>query len=205
MMCRSDPVVHGPLFICVLITAAAALFGAGRFTWNRLKFEGPTETLSQVRLSEDERAALSAAVLAELGPPWPNLSAEEQAPNLRIKLVDLNGDHIPEVIARLTGRFWCGATGNCPFRVFRKSSKTYESMLVTKDINSYQGFTVTRQRSGGYFDLVFNRHESATSQTLFVYKFRDGKYQASGCYGADWNVIGDEAAPAKEPRITPCR
>jgi hypothetical protein len=197
--------VRGPRSICVLIAAATALFAAGPFTWNWRKVERPSETLVQARLSESERAALKAALSTELGPPLPNLSAEEQDPDVRIKLLDLNGDHVPEVIAQITGRFWCRATGNCPFRVFRKSGKTYESMLAKGEFYEYQGFTVMQQRSGGYLDLVFNQHESATRQAVLVYKFRDGKYRALDCYEADWEVIGDEAATAKEPRIMPCR
>jgi hypothetical protein len=133
------------------------------------------------------------------------LPAEEQVPKILLTLVDLNGDHIPEVIAQASGSFWCGASGNCTHWVFRKVNANYEPMLVKGEIGSYQGFTVTQQRSGGYLDLIFNQHESATSQGLVVYKFRDGKYRASGCYEADWNVIGDEAATAIEPRITPCQ
>jgi hypothetical protein len=117
---------RGRLTIYVLITAATALFAADRFSWDLRKVERPMETLSQVRLSESERAALKGALSAEIGPPDPIFSPEEQAADFRIKLVDLNGDHIPEVIAQITGRFWCSPTGNCPFRVFRKSGKTYE-------------------------------------------------------------------------------
>ena len=148
---------------------------------------------------------MNAALSAELGPPIPNFSAEEQTPDIRVKLLELNGDHIPEVIAQITGRFQCGATGNCPFLVFRKSGKAYESILVPEGINSYEGFTVTKQRTDGYLDLIFNQHESANQQALFIFKFRDGKYRASGCYEAIWNWIGDEGATAKEPVITKCQ
>jgi hypothetical protein len=187
------------------LVGTAALFGADRFTWDWRKVERLKETLSQAQLSDSDRTALSAALSAELGPPLANLSAEEQDPDVRIRLLDLNGDHVPEVIAQATGRFWCGATGNCPFLVFRKSGKTYESVLAKGEFYEYQGFTVMQQRSGGYFDLVFNQHESATRQALLVFKFRDGKYRASDCREANWEVPGDEAATAKEPRITPCR
>ncbi len=197
--------MRAPLTPCVLITAATVLFAADDFTWNWRKVERPTETIGQARLSEEERAALSAALSAEIGPQLLDLSAEEKEPDIRIKFLDLNGDHVPEVIARANSRFWCGASGNCTTWVFRKSGKTYESMLVTEEIDSYQGFTVAQQRSSGYMDLIFNQHESATRQTLFVFKFRDGKYRLSDCYSADWNAISDEAATAKEPRITPCQ
>jgi hypothetical protein len=109
------------------------------------------------------------------------------------------------VIAHITGRFSCGATGNCPLRIFRKSGKTYESMLVIEGINAFQGFTVTQQRSGGYLDLIFNQHESANRQALVVFKFQHGRYRAWDCREAIWDWIGDEGATAKEPRITPCR
>jgi hypothetical protein len=186
------------------MTAATALQAADRFTWDGLKLDRPTETLSQVHLTEGERVALNAAISASLGAPMPNLSADEQAVDVRVKLIDLNGDHIPEVIVHLTGTFWCGATGNCPFRIFRKSGKTYQSLSV-EDFGESQGFTVMQHRSGGYLDLIFNRHESAYQQSLLVFKFRDGQYRASDCYEATWESIDDEGAIAKEPTITPCR
>ena len=186
------------------MTGAVALFAADRFSWNWHEVDRPKESLSQVRLSEGERAALKAALSAELGPPDPKFSAEEQAVDFQIKLIDLNGDHVPEVIAQLTGRFQCGASGNCPFQVFRKSGKAYEPILVTKGINTYQGFTVTKQRTAGYVDLILNQHESAFQQALVIYKFRNGKYRASGCYEATWNN-GDEAPASKEPVMTKCQ
>jgi hypothetical protein len=68
--------VRGRTTICVLVTAVTAIFAADRITWNHLKFENPTQTLSQVQLSEDERAALKAALSAEIDPLRPDLSAE---------------------------------------------------------------------------------------------------------------------------------
>src|SRR3982074_1960701 len=111
------------------MAAVTALFAANGFTWNWHKVDRATETLSQVHLTEGERTALQAAISASLDPPMRNLSVEEQTPDVRVKLIDLNGDHIPEVIVNLTGRFWCSPTGNCPFRVFRKSGKAYQSLI----------------------------------------------------------------------------
>src|SRR5262249_46989396 len=42
----------------------------------------------------------------------------------RVALIDLNGDGVPEVVAQ--GMVNCGATGNCPFWVFRKTRLGYE-------------------------------------------------------------------------------
>jgi len=194
------------LFIVVLITATTALFAAERFAWDWHKVESPRETLSQVPLSEGERIALTAALSAEFNTPISNLfSAADEGADIGIKLLDLNGDHTPEIIAQARGEFWCGATGNCPLLVFRKSGKIYESMLPTGEYYEYQGFTVMQQRSGGYRNLIFNQHESSTRQAVLVYKYRDGKYRPADCYEASWAVIGDEDAIAKEPRMTPCR
>jgi hypothetical protein len=185
------------------VTAAVALFGADRFSWEWHEVDRPKESLSQVRLSDGERAALKAALSVELGPPDPKFSAKEQAADFRVKLLDLNGDGIPEVIAQITGRFQCGATGNCPFVVLRKARKAYESILVMADIKVYQGFTVTKQRTAGYLDLIFNQHESAFQQALVIYKFRNGKYRASRCYEATWKN-SDEVGASREPVITKC-
>jgi hypothetical protein len=145
---------------------------------------------------------LKAALVASIGPASPNVLADYQAADFRIKLVDLNSDRIPEIIARANGRFWCGASGNCLFLVFRKAGNAYESMLA--DMDEYQGFTVTKQRTGGYLDLIFNQHESAYRQALVTYKFRNGKYRASGCYEANWNRE-DQAPASKEPVIARCQ
>jgi hypothetical protein len=186
------------------VTTAVALLAADRFSWDWHKVDRPTEALGQVQLPEGERAALKAALSAELGPPIPNLSAEEQAADFRVKLLDLNGDGIPEVIAQITGRFECGATGNCPFLVFRKSGNAYESILAIERINAYQGFTVTKERTAGYLGLILNQHGSAFQQTVVIYKFRNGKYRASGCYEANWNRE-DQPPASKEPIVTKCR
>ena len=187
------------------MTAAIAIFAADRIIWNQLKFENPTQTLGEVKLSEDERAALKAALSAEIDPLRRDLAEEWQAPVFRIKLLDLNGDHIPEVIVEAFGPpIWCGATGNCRFWVFRKSSKTYESLLVREDFDSYLGFAVMQNHSSGYPDLVFNQHQSAYQQSLFVYKFRNGKYRVSGCYEANWDR-GDNAPASKVPIVTKCQ
>jgi len=185
------------------VTAAVALFAADGFSWNWHEVDRPRESLSQVQLSEGERAALKAALSSELGPPDSKFSAEEQAVDFQIKLIDLNGDHIPEAIVQITGRFECGASGNCPFLVFRKSGNTYESILAMARYNAYQGFTVTKQRTAGYLDLILNQHESAFQQALVIYKFRNGKYRASAYYEATWNNVG-KAPTSKEPVISKC-
>ncbi len=98
-----------------------------------------------------------------------------------------------------------GASPNCPLYVFRKVSKEYEPMLLRQEISSYQGFTVTHQFTGGYFDLIFNQHESAFWQALVVFKFRVGKYRIAECHEARWEIIDSDGTTAKEPTITSCR
>jgi hypothetical protein len=50
----------------------------------------------------------------------------------RVKFIDLNGDGSPEVIAQPVGiEAGCGATGNCPFWVFERTSTGYKAILKT--------------------------------------------------------------------------
>ena len=199
---RLGVLIHVNFF--VLTTAATVLFAADNFAWDTRKFQVPNETLEQVHLSDRDRTALRAALSSVVGLPLANLSLEDQAPNILVKLIDLNGDRVPEVVARASSTFWCGATGNCSMWVFGKVGAKYEPLVVEDEISSYLGFTAMPQRTGGYLDLVFKQHDSAFRQALIVFKFRNGKYRASDCYQADWTVIGDETAIAKKPRISHC-
>ena len=121
----------------------------------------------------------------------------------RVKLVDLNGDGTPEIIAQGIGDV-CSPTGNCPFWVFQKVASGYKVVL---EKGAVQSFTVQPTRSNGYFDLVLGMHGSATEQGLYLYQFGQGRYRSIACYYANWSYLDDNGRvrELKEPRITPCR
>jgi hypothetical protein len=131
--------------------------------------------------------------------------AVKLAAETRVKFVDLNGDGVPEVIAQPVGNnYVCSPTGNCAFWVFQKTAGGYK-LIAEK--GAVQTFTIQRTRTNGFLDLVLNMHGSATSRGLYVYRFRDGKYRRTDCYGANWTYLGKdgEVHDLEEPRITPCK
>ena len=120
----------------------------------------------------------------------------------RVKLIDLNGDGIPEVIAQASGNEFCSPTGNCEIWVFMRSGRRYRLILQG---NSIQTYRICATRSGGLNDLVLGRHGSASESDLFVYRFANGTYHKSACYDANWvSMVGDERHELKRAIITPC-
>jgi len=118
----------------------------------------------------------------------------------RTALIDLNNDGVPEVVAQ--GMMNCGATGNCPFWIFRKTKEGYELILE----GEAQTFTVQPSTSNGFRDIVLSRHGSYSSGDLMRYRFHEGVYEGVACYSYEWTVIeGDKERELKEPRITPIR
>jgi hypothetical protein len=125
----------------------------------------------------------------------------EMALNTPVRFVDLNSDGTPEVIAQgFSGESGCSPTGNCPLWVFQKTTRGYSNLLL--DALS-QSFTIERNRTNGYHDIVVAMHGSAFSSGLTVYQYRNGAYSGVACYAADWlSPAGEEL---KEPLITPCK
>lgn len=118
----------------------------------------------------------------------------------RIALIDLNGDGVPEVVAQ--AMVGCGGTGNCPFWIFRKSTRCYDVVLE----GCAQTFTVQPSTSNGFRDIVLSTHGSYSSGDLADYHYRDGAYKDEGCYAYDWTAReGGNVRRLKKPRIVPCR
>jgi len=118
----------------------------------------------------------------------------------RIALIDLNDDGVAELVAQ--GMVNCGATGNCPFWIFRKTKFGYELLLD----GEAQTFTIQKSKTGAFHDVVLSTHGSSSSGSLVDYHYEEGVYKETGCYYYDWTVIeNDKVRELKEPRITPCK
>jgi hypothetical protein len=159
-------------------------------------------------LTPEERKALIEAisVLFRPGRKIGSAASEKKLLNdvnaTRVKLIDLNGHGIPEVIAQGTGEESCSPTGNCDFWVFMRSGSGYKLIL---DKGAVQTFAISSRRTNGFNDLVLGQHGSAFESELFVYRFTDGKYHRGPCYNASWQrLVGDEWQELKNPIITPC-
>jgi len=169
----------------------------GHFRWSSRKAQelGIENTISRSNaLTDSERAALIKAIATQLRPAMADLEIGTEseilavAAQTRIKLVDLNNDEIPEIIAQPVGlKAGCGATGNCPFWVFAKHNGGYILLLDSGNDGGFQVFTVEPTRTHGFNDLVLGSHDSASERTLFVYRYREGKYHKQPeCYSAQW-------------------
>lgn len=124
--------------------------------------------------------------------------------NTRIKLVDLNQDGIPEILAQAIDiREGCGATGNCTFWVFQKQNDTYRKLLDTRGKDGIGGIeliTVEPNRTHGFLDFTLAAHDSAAEKDLYFYRFNGVRYAQTACYIASWI---DDKDPTKGRRQTP--
>jgi hypothetical protein len=172
-----------------------------QFDWRWSKDAGNQTVATSKNISKAERTALIAALAAQFRDyPKPM----ERVAQTYIRLVDLNGDGVDEIIAQPVGEYSCSPTGNCPFWVFQKAGTKYRLIL---EKGAVQNFSIRPARTNGYSDFVLGMHGSATEQGLFVYQFSAGRYRRTGCYNANWSYLGEdgEVHDLKEPRITPCK
>jgi hypothetical protein len=188
---------------------ASALTGAESFHW---EWRNPTELdlrLVEAKVTGPERTEIANAITHQVGPYMRSIGIDseqqlkDEVLDTRVDLVDLNRDGVSEVIAQGTSKEGCSPTGNCPFWIFQRSGREYK-VLVSRD--AVQSFQIQRSLSGGFRDIVVERHDSATDRTLTMLRFSRGRYHAVGCYVANWSELqGDTVRKLKEPRLTPCR
>jgi hypothetical protein len=164
------------------------------------------QSVRDAKLAEQDRKAVATAIADEIRPMMADVEIKSEAElkkkalDTRIALIDLNGDGVHEVVAQ--AMVGCGATGNCPFWVFRKSKRGYNVILQ----GEAQTFTVQPSSTNGFRDIVLSTHGSYSSGGLTEYHYGDGVYKDVGCYGYEWTVLeGETIRELKEPRITPCR
>jgi len=180
----------------------------GAFHWNSsdLQVLGSEDSIKLSKaLSPAERKALLKAIVVELKTCDVGHTEQEWlaiAGDTRIRLIDLNGDGISEVIAQGSGDLSCSPTGNCDLWVFSRVGEIYKVIL---EHGAIENFTVQPTLTNGFHDLVLGMHGSATEQELFVYRFTNGRYRRSACYFADWvRMAGDKREELKDPIITSC-
>jgi hypothetical protein len=174
-----------------------------QWDWKRREGLNAEQSLRKAEVTDKQREAIAQQIrplLADLGVEFESESElRKDALDTRVKMIDLNGDGVPEIVAQ--GMIGCGATGNCPFWVFRKMKQGYGLILN----GQAQTFTIQKPGSGGFADLVLSRHGSSSSGDLLRYQFRGGAYQVVGCYVYEWTVPdGENIRELKEPRIAPC-
>lgn len=164
------------------------------------------QSLRNAKLPQQTKSAISKVIAEQIRPAMGDLEIKSEtelrktALETRIRLIDLNNDGTPEVVAQ--GVVGCGASGNCPFWVFQKLNREYEVLLQ----GYAQTFTIQGSSTNGFRDIVLSVHGSYSSGGLTNYRYQDGVYKDMGCYTYEWVVLeGETERELKEPRITPCR
>jgi len=204
------------LFVCVDLRAEPTLEDAHfRWDWKDSQELSAAQSLRGTNLTHQQRKAIASAIanhirsmISEPGivrtTTMREIKSEAELQDAvldtRVTLIDLNGDGIPEVVAQ--GMVNCGATGNCPFWVLRKSKTGYRLIFE----GEAQTFTIQPSVSNGFRDIVLSRHGSYSSGDLMHYRFQEGIYSGVACYDYEWTVLeNDQVRELKEPRITPIR
>jgi hypothetical protein len=190
------------------IIFASLLLGADSIQWDWRRAEALTskQSLRHAKLAAPERDAIAKTIAEELQPEMPEIDLpqlEDIALDAPVKLVDLNGDGAPEVIAQGTpGDGGCSQAGNCRFWVLQKSGREYKLLFYQADV---QSFTLQSGRSNGFMDIVVKTNGSATESTVRLLQYREGTYREAACSVANWTVReGNAVHELSEPRLTPC-
>jgi hypothetical protein len=192
----------------LLVVASMLSLGQARttkkaqtFKWDWHKTQTAKNTVTKnAEITAAERASLLAVLMQQFAR---ELQPKALAAETRIKLVDLNRDGVPEIVAQAVGDL-CSPTGNCPFWVFQKSASGYKLIL---ERDAVQSFTIQPTRTNAYFDVVLGMHGSATERGLYLYEFSQGRYRRVACYAANWTYLDEnhEIHELEEPLITPCQ
>jgi hypothetical protein len=168
-----------------------------------------SDRLSEIKaISPVERVALIKAISIQLRPGSKigNSSSEKKllqaVMETRVTFVDLNMDGISEVIAQASDEKSCSPTGNCSFWVFMRSDNGYKLIL---EKGAVQTVGICTSRTNSFNDLVLRQHGSAFEQTLYIYRFANGRYGKKLCYDVRFErLVGDEVQELEEPDITRC-
>jgi len=159
-------------------------------TFGKLRIAPSQKTL----LNRAIRKALQRWLDTTIDYPAPR-SAEQVIAEVRIDMIDLDDDRIPEVVAQASDlQGGCSATGNCPIWIFKQTIRGYERLLESQG----ERIKILASNNEGFHDFLVGVHESASEQTLLVYRFRAGEYRRHSCYDRAILLGGGI-------RVTPCK
>jgi hypothetical protein len=125
---RGGLLLFGQISAIVLAQAQSETF---RFeSWKSLN---PKASIAEKSMASGEKSAIDHAVFELLkSSPDIRLSDAELlglSKLTAVKLFDVTGDGVPEVIVELRSDEMCSPTGNCPWWVFGKRSTSYAPIL----------------------------------------------------------------------------
>ena len=177
-----------------------------RWNWKSRQELSIEQSLRKAKLPFQRKKLIASAIMEQIRPRMADLEIQSEqelekiAFDTRVRMIDLDGDGVPEVVAQGQGMAVCGATGNCPFWVFRRVKAGYALILA----GVAQTFTIQPSRTR-FRDIVLSRHSSASSGEISQYQYRKGIYEDVGCYDYDWTPWEpDGIRELKEPHITSC-
>src|ERR1700722_8019199 len=176
-----------------------------RWNWKAKQELNANQSLRNAELTHEQRKEIASAISDQIRPLMAHLEIESEialqkaALDTRVKMIDLDGDGVPEVAAQ--GMVNCGATGNCPFWILRRARLGYKLLIA----GEAQTFTIQSSITNGFRDIVLSRHGSYSSGDLTEYRYQEGAYKEVGCYDFEGTVLeGEKVRELKEPRLTPC-
>lgn len=111
------------------------------------------------------------------------LKAENLAKAMSVKKMDLNKDGQPEYLVMLEDTYFCGAHGNCPNWVYRKSGSEYQLLLSTAG----ESLTLDKTSTNKFRDLRSEGSNSAYESSGTVFKFDGNAYKEGECYTITYN------------------
>ena len=117
------------------------------------------------------------------------LKAANLAKQMSVKKIDLNKDGQPEYIAILEDTYLCGAHGNCPNFVYRKTGGEYQLLLVTNG----ETLTLEKTSTNKFNDLRSEGSNSAFEMSGTVFKFDGNTYKESVCYTRTYAKKGNKS------------
>ena len=165
--------------------------------WSESLVAAPLSNADKRRLRNAIQGLLTGEDVTQVAPE----QLEKLINETRVKAVDLNGDGVPEVMAQpIGGEAGCGATGNCPFWIFKKQGNSYLPILKFHS----QVFAVQQHKSNGYRDILLGAHDSATTRHLVLFRFERGAYVESRCLVGTWEYDEKTQKIKSKPVLSPC-
>lgn len=170
--------------------------------WNSWQSQYPEVNIAEVPLPAADRAAVEATIIKTLKRDDRTLSEDELrqlAQATQLKLLDLTGDGVPEVIAE--GRdqkgYLCSPTGNCPWWVLRKEGTRY--LPILEDIG--KGLSTDCRPKQRPCAIAVFMHGSATETTIREHRMSNGRYRVVAEYEYVW-PLDENGETAKKPIVT---
>ena len=190
----------------LFVQIAAIVFAQAQsetFRFESWKSQNPKAGIAETSMPTGEKSAIEGAVLEVLkhwlGTKPANSELLQLSKLTAVKLFDVTGDGVPEVIAEgsNTESGMCSPTGNCPWWVFGKQGYRYIPLLESFG----NGLSTDCSRKGRQCDISVFMHGSATEFGIKVYRFTDTKYAKVAEYSVAW-PLDENGRTARQPTIT---